>query len=244
MTRRIPSLALALVPVVALSTGCTDFFDQLTQSSGIVDVFATSHSTPDEDGNTAGRNGPQLIFTNDMGWEVFINEGFVTTVGVTLVSCEGERTDIEMYWGAQAENLSETADAQVNGLGGVRALSGDYCDVLVEYGPSEQAMNPSAMGATVFFTGSALRGDEHIDFIWRSEVEIDAKVDISSLELGQPFRISETQNFSKKLTVSKTFNHFFDGVDFADEYSQADIDDLIADSLSVGTMAFAGTEVP
>ena len=240
---RIPALALALVPVVALSTGCVDFFESLTQTSGIVNVFATSHSKPDEEGNAAERNGPQLIFTNDMGWEVFIDEAYVTTTGVSLVSCEGEQTEFEMYWGAQAENLSETADSEVNGLGGVRALSGDYCELVVSYGPAEEAPSANAMGATVFFTDSAVRGDEHIDFTWRSEVSLDSSVDISRIELGRPFRINEEQHFAKELTVSKTYNHFFDGVEFSDELSQADIDDLVADSLSNKTIAFPGSDV-
>jgi len=240
---RIRTLVLALVPAVALTTGCGDFFDQLSQRSGIVNVFSTSHSTPDEAGNAASRNGPQLIFTNDMGWEIFVDEGFVTTTGAALVSCDGERTDFEMYWGAQAENLSETADAEVNGLGGVRALSGDYCDLVVSYGPAEEASSANAMGATVFFTGSALRDGEHVDFVWRSEINIDADLDISGLELGQPFRISKQQNFAKELTISKTFNHFFDGVDFSVELSQEDIDDLVADSLTNQTVAFTGTNI-
>ena len=45
MTRRIPTLAAILVPTLVLSSGC-DFIDQLTEHSGIVDVFATSHGTP------------------------------------------------------------------------------------------------------------------------------------------------------------------------------------------------------
>lgn len=244
MTRRIPTFALALVPLVAFSTGCQDFFDQLTQRSGIVDVFVTAHSTPDAEGKPASRNGQQLYFTNDMGWEVYIDEGFVTTAGVTLVDCGGEETDVEMYWGAQAENLADTADKDINGVGGVRALSGDYCALEVEYGPAEDSMSDAAMGATAFFTGSAVRGDEHIDFVWRSEVQVETEVDISKAEFGQPFHISETQNFAKQLTVSKAFNHIFDGVDFGLDYSQGDIDDLIADGLATGTVAFEGTNRP
>lgn len=234
MTRRISLLATILVPALALTSGC-DFLDELSQHSGIVDVFTTSHGSPDEQGNMPNRNGEQLVFTNDMGWQVFIDQAYVTTSAVSLVACDGERFDVEMYWGALSENLGETADKELEAAGGVRANSGTYCDLLVEYAPGE--------GATVLFTGSAVRGDEHVDFMWQSDIELEVEVDISDIEAGQPFSISKQQNFSKKLTVSKAYDHFFDGVDFAEALDQNEIEDLIADSLRSGTVAFEGTNV-
>jgi hypothetical protein len=244
MTRRISLLSAAsvLVPMLALSSGC-EFIDQLTQHTGIVDVFTTSQGSPDEQGNMPNRNGKQLVFTNDMGWQVFVNQAYVTTAGVTLESCDGEQFDVEMYWGALAENLGETADADVSGIGGVRANSGTYCEATVAYAPAEDADDAVAMGATVYFSGSAVKGDQHIDFTWRSEVSVDAKVDLSKAELGKPFQIKEQQYVSKKLTISKAYNHFFDGVDFAEEISQQDIDDLVSDSLRATTIAFEGTSL-
>jgi hypothetical protein len=243
MTLRISSLSAALlVPTLALASGC-DFIDQLSERSAIVDVFATSHGTPDVEGNMPNRTAEQLIFTNDMGWQVFINDAFVTTSAVTLLACDGERYDVEMYWGAMAENVGETADTEVAGLGGVRANSGDYCDVLVAYAPAVEADDAMAMGSTVLFTGSAVKGDQHIDFTWRSEVELEIEVDISEIDAGAPFSISRQEHFSKKLTISKSYNHFFDGVDFAEALSQDDIEALIADSLREGTVAFEGTTV-
>ena len=239
MTRRIPLLATLLVPTLALASGC-EFLDQLTQRTGIVDVFTTSHSTPDDAGNMPSHNGDQLVFDNDMGWQVFVNEAYVTTAAVTLLSCDGEQFDVEMYWGALSENLGDTADNEIEGVGGVRANSGSYCDLMVEYGPADEVDNPAAMGATVLLTGSAVRGEEHIDFTWRSDVQLDVQVDISDIEDGGPFSISEDQNFSKKLTVSKTYNHLFDGVDFSQALEQADIEDLLADSLRQVTVAFEG----
>lgn len=243
MTRTTHLFAALLVPTLALGSGC-DFIDQLSERSAIVDVFATSHGTPDTEGNMPNRNGEQLIFTNDMGWQVFLNDAYVTTSAVTLLACDGERYDVEMYWGAMAENVGETADVEVAGLGGVRANSGTYCDVLVAYAPAEDADDAMAMGATVLFTGSAVKGDQHIDFSWRSEVELEVEVDISEVAAGSPFSIGRQEYFSKKLTISKSYNHFFEGVDFAEALSQDDIEALIADSLREGTMAFEGTTVP
>ncbi|PRQ07423.1 hypothetical protein [Enhygromyxa salina] len=242
MTRRIPPFAALLASTLALTSGC-ELFDQLGQRTGVVDVFTTSHSTPDEAGNVPSRNGDQLLFANDMGWDVFVNEAYVTTSAVTLLGCDGERFAVEMYWGALAENVGTTADSEVAGVGGVRANSGTYCELLVEYGPADEVDNPAAMGATVYLTGSAVRGDEHIDFTWRTDVELDVQVDISEIEGGGPFSISKDQHFSKKLTVSKAYNHLFDGVDFSEALEQADIDDLLADSLRQATVAFEGTNV-
>jgi hypothetical protein len=178
-----------------------------------------------------------------MGWQVFINDAYVTTSAVTLLACDGERYDVEMYWGAMAENVGQTADTEVAGLGGVRANSGTYCDVLVAYAPTQETDDAMAMGSTVLFIGSAVKGDQHVDFTWRSDVELEVEVDISEVAAGQPFSISEQENFSKKLTISKSYNHFFDGVDFAEALSQDDIEALIADSLLEGTVAFEGTSV-
>lgn len=242
MTARISTLAALLVPTLALATGC-DLLDQLTQHTGIVDVFAASHGTPDEQGNLPTRNGEQLIFVNDMGWEIYVDEAYVVTAGVTLQACDGERFDVELYWGPLAEDIGQTADSETAGLGGVRANSGTYCEVLVEYAPmAEEVPNPAAAGTTVYMTGSALKDDQHIDFLWTSTVEVEAEVDITAIEAGKPFRISESQNFSKKLTVSKSYDSFFDGVDFAEPLTQGDIDALIAASLRDGTIAKVGAE--
>lgn len=242
MTRRISTLAALLVPTLALATGC-DFLDQLGQHTGIVDVFAASHGTPDEQGNLPTRNGEQLIFVNDMGWEVFVDEAYVTTAGVTLQACDGERFDIELYWGPLAENIGETADSELAGLGGVRADSGTYCELLVEFGPTaEEVANPDAVGTTVYLTGSALKDGQHIDFLWKTSIEVETEIDITTVEAGSPFRISEEQYFAKKLTVSKTYNRFFDGVDFAEPLTQGDIDALVAASLKDGTIAKLGAD--
>lgn len=239
MTRRISLLA-ALAPTLLLTTGC-EFLDQLTQHTGIVDVFAASEGTPDEQGNLPTRNGEQLIFTNDMGWEIFVDEAYVTTAGVTLLACDGERFDVELYWGPLAENIGQTADGDLAGLGGVRVDSGSYCDLLVEYAPTAESVpNPDAIGTTVYLTGSALKDGQHIDFLWKTSVEVETKLDIATLEAGKPFRISKEQYFSKKLTISKIYNRFFDGVDFAEPLTQGDIDALVTASLKDGTIAKLG----
>jgi hypothetical protein len=245
--RRLPSLtALLLVPVLGASTGC-DFLDSLSESSVIVDMFATSHGTPDAAGELPERNGQQLVFANDMGWEVFLDEAYVTTTALSLHSCAGERFDVEMYWGALAESIPEHGDYEVLGVGGVRATEGSYCSLRVEYGPAEDGMaQPDAVGSTVYLAGTALKDDQMVEFVWKTELAIDVDVDLSEVDDGAPFRVGASEFVNKKLTVAKTYDRFFDGIDFADigSLDQADVDALLTDTLDRQTAAFIGTAKP
>ncbi|MFV8755855.1 hypothetical protein ACNOYE_35330 [Nannocystaceae bacterium ST9] len=234
------------MPVLGASTGC-DFLDSLTESSAIVDVFATSHATPDAEGNMPERNGEQLVFANDMGWEIYLDEATVTTQSLSLESCDGERFDVEMYWGALAEAIPEHGDYEALGVGGVRASEGSYCSLIVGYGPSDPDDSSGvAAGSTVYLAGTAIKDDVMVEFAWRTELALDVDVDLGGVQDGEPFRIGSNENFSKKLTVAKAYDRFFDGVDFAaiDELGQADIDALVADTLSRQTVAFLGTGKP
>jgi hypothetical protein len=240
MTRRVPSPALALAllaPTLVLGSGC-ELLDQLQMRTGIVDVYAGSHATPDEQGNMPSSTSEQLILTNDMGWKVYVDEAYVTTAAVGLRACDGEHYDVELYWGPLSENMRETASGELGSLGGVRAESGNYCDVIVGYAPvADTSSSPDAVGTTVYLRGSAVKDGELVPFAWATALEVEVEIDISTLELGQPFRISREQHFAKKLSVSKSYSSFFAGVDFSDPLSQADIDSLLVDSLSTGTVA-------
>lgn len=246
MTRRFPTLtALLLVPVLGSSSGC-EFLDSLTERSAIVDMFTTSHGTPNAEGQVPERNGEQLIFANDMGWEIYLNSAYVTTSALTLVSCAGDRFEVDMYWGALAEDIPEHGDYEALGVGGVRATSGNYCSVLVEYGPfdGEDMDDPAALGSTVFLSGAAVKGDQMVEFTWRTELALEVDVDISEIEAGSPFEIGKNEYVSKKLTVAKAYDGFFEGVDFAEPLEQADVDALIGDTLQRKTAAFVGTAKP
>ena len=53
------------------------------------------------------RNGKQLTFKTDMGWEVFVNESFVATSGVTLIGCDDQDFEEDFE-----EELEEEFEAQ------------------------------------------------------------------------------------------------------------------------------------
>ena len=240
MTPRITSalrFALPLVAVTLMGTGC-ELLDQLQMRTGMVDVYSASHANPDEAGDMPANTSSQLIFNTDMGWQVFIDEAYVTTAAVTLQSCAGDRFDVDLYWGPLVEDVQTTARGQIDSLGGVRAESGSYCEAIVDYAPStDEYENPDAAGSTVYLRGSAVKDGELVEFVWRTEIAVEVAVDLSKLEYGKPFHISRDQNFAKKISLSKDYCSFFMGVDFAEPLSQADIDDLIAASLDHGTIA-------
>ena len=55
---------------------------------------------------------------------------------------------------------------------------------------------------------------------------------------GAPMRVRPTENFPKELTVSKTYDRFFDGVDFTafDEAGiEASLDEILADQTRVAS---------
>jgi hypothetical protein len=103
-----------------------------------------------------------------------------------------------------------------------------------------------AVGSTVYLAGTALKGDQMVEFVWKTELAIDVDVDISEIDDGAPFHVGNNEFVNKKLTVAKTYDRFFDGVDFADidSLEQADIDALLTDTLSSQTAAFIGTAKP
>ena len=243
-SRRPLSLAAALLaPALALTSGC-DLLDQFGQSTAIVDVFATSYGSPDAEGNLPARSGTQLSFVNDMGWTVFINEAYVTTASVALRACDGDRFNVEMYWGALAEPVSDKGDYEVTGLGGARVNTGSYCQLTVEYAPLAVGTSaPAAEGTTVYIQGAAVKDDARVEFEWKTELALEVDVDLSEVAGGQPFRVREGQTVSEKLTVAKSYDSFFAGIDFAgaEDMSQADIDSLLIATLDQDTRAFPGT---
>ena len=65
-------------------------------------------------------------------------------------------------------------------------------------------------GLTVYLEGVAERGDERVPFEIAVEGQADVFVDLGSL------RISGEEPFPVEVTVTKTYDRFFDGVDFSD----------------------------
>jgi hypothetical protein len=214
---------------VLLATGC---LDQLEKGGATVFVFSTHHATP-VDGvfPIRGDDKAPRVFDNDQGWTVTLLESYITTSAVTLVRCDGEPIDLNMFWGPCPENLSDK-DLDSLTVAGIKVGPGDFCGLEVSYGPymtpviddsevestrHQTPENGDVTGATVYLRGAARMGDgESVQFELRASGDLDVDLDLSDLEGdGNPMTVDRQEDFPRELTVSKTYDRFFDGVDFA-----------------------------
>lgn len=213
------SLALAAV----LASGGCDLVDALShEGDTLVTVFSNHHATP-TDGFVPDRggDGELRVFENDAGWTVHLTEGLITTEGVTLHRCDGAQAPIEFYFGSVAEDL-RSADLERKTLGGTEVGAGELCGVTIHYGPfsadtdnAPGQMDEAQMdGLTLFLQGYAVRGEETIPFEIAVESPADVFTDLAELP-GGPLKIKGDEAFPVELTVSKTYDRFFDGIDFA-----------------------------
>jgi hypothetical protein len=240
--------------LISTLSGCEGLFKESTST---IKIFATHSGTPDETGFPEyGDAGSTRVFMNDMGWEVALGEVYVTTAEVRLIRCEeDDGTPIEMFWGTCPEDFVRYDDRETLPLGAVTIADGSYCGVEVVYGPyvedgdDDEHTNPenqAVIGKTVLLAGVARReiGDgmlEEIDFSVETDASVIATVDISELVDGEPVRIDD-ENFARNLTVLKTYDQFFAGIDFASA-TEAEIEAAVLASLEFDTHVFDGATV-
>ncbi|MBV1860880.1 MAG: hypothetical protein KUG77_20865 [Nannocystaceae bacterium] len=217
-----PSIRASLALAAAFFCGGCDLLDALTdEGNTLVTVFSNHHATP-TDGLVPDRggDGELRVFENDEGWTVHLTDGLITTKGVTLQRCDGAEAAVEFYFGSVAEDL-RSADLERRSLGGAEVGAGDICGVTTHYGPfsAESDEAPGELdaaqldGLTIFLQGYAERGDEVVPFEIAVESAADVFTDLSATS-GGPLRINGDEAFPVELTVSKTYDRFFDGVDF------------------------------
>jgi hypothetical protein len=183
------------------------------EGDATVRFFATHAGTPGVDGYPDyGDQETTRVFVTDMGWQIALHEVFITTADVQFVRCtESTGTPIEMFWGPCPESFVSTNDLESVPLGAVN--------------------------------GVARRGEgpmlEEHPFSIVSDVEVVARLDTSTLEDDGPISLSK-ENFPRDLTVIKTYDRFFDGVDFSTA-TPADIEAAILHALEFETVVFDGT---
>jgi hypothetical protein len=205
------------------STGC-DFIDAFKPGSGqtVVNVFSTHHATP-ENGIVPDRggDGEARVFENDEGWTITLTMGYVTTQGATLHRCDGNEMPVDVYFGSLAEDLSR-ADLERLTIGGTEVGRTDLCGMTVHYGPFDDATDerPHGVdsedldGSTLVLAGFARRGEDTVPFDIRSDASLDVHLDLSVAANGDPVRVTGDEDFPVELTLAKTYDRFFDGVDF------------------------------
>ncbi len=250
MSSRSRTLLFATAATLAL-TGCDNLFGLGPEPTSLLQVNVTHHATP-EDGqfpDTRTTLGNRE-FPTDEGWSVTLTEAFVVTAEVSLQTCAGAEIALERYWGALPENFHRE-DLDLSTFGGATLSPGDYCGVTVTYGPFSPADEAArhhdkpkdeAMldGATVFIAGYARRGDELVEFELRNTERLTIDLPINAS--GEPLRVSGEEAFPVELTLSKTYDRFFDGIDFS-ELSMDDLNANVLAVLEVETRLSSGTAV-
>lgn len=207
-----------------------------------------------------GGDGESRVFTNDLGWTITLTDGFVVTTAVRIERCDGESIDVEMPFGPFPEYWADL-DRKVSDFARGPLKSGEYCKLVVEYGPylSETAAMAADVpfpvesrdrieGATLALIGYAERDDGMGGVVAKSFALRSAeKVSVSlSLEKVSPsggrFRISGDEVNGLNLTVAKTYDEFFAGVDFA-TYDPAALEAELPALLGEQTSVILGTSL-
>lgn len=233
---------LTFLPAIAVATGC-DFLEQYEDSGGTVNVFTTHYGSP-RDGDVPDRQGNAIRSTTDTGWELIINQAHLSTVAATLNNCDGDRSHaVDMYFGSFAENLREP-DFELEGIGAVTVPEGKYCSVTVVYGPyfdeegEDVPAPPELQENTVFFQGLATRDGMEVPF------ELSAGFEVAvTTNFDEPLRVDHYESFAKEISVSKTIDRFFDGIEDFDTMGEQDMSQHFAGALERETRAIIGTAV-
>ena len=240
--------AVGCLGCLALVPGC---LEQLEDGGAIVNIFSTHHASP-EDGIYPDRGDDEMprIFSTDEGWTVTLLESYVTMSAVSIVSCNGLETPLNMFWGPCPENMHKK-DLETLTVAGLKVDSGDYCQLRVEYGPYETPVidqdtetqhavpeNTAVDGATVYLRGAATMGEdgEPVQFELINTKRLVVELDLSEIDEGDPLTVEHRENFPKQLTVSKTYDRFFDSIDFTQfdaEAARKELDDVLEDETFV-----------
>lgn len=249
-------LGTAAATLAMVCSGC-GALQKFEEGGATVFVFATHHATP-ENGSFPGRGEDAMprVFDNDEGWTVTLLEAYVTISSVTLVACNGSERPLNMFWGPCPEDLKDQDLATLT-VAGNRVGDGDYCSLRVTYAPYETPIidesadetrhetpqNPSVLGSTVYMRGGAQLGDgEFTQFELSSSETIVVELDLSEIERdGSSFTVAHREDFPKELLVSKTYDRFFDAIDFSNfdpAMVEADMAAILAEEtrVSLGTI--------
>ena len=220
----------ALFGVIA-GAGC----DLLGNDDTVTAINGAHHASRTDAGVLPdyGGDGEPRTFTNDLGWTITLTDGFVVTTAVRIETCDGEGVDLEMPFGPFPEYWLDL-DKDVTDFARGPLKKGEYCKLIVEYGrylADTAAMAADAPfpvdslerieGATLTLIGYAERDDgmggvETKSFALRSAETVNVAVSLETItSKGGRFRVAGDEQNQIDLTVSKTYDQFFAGVDFA-----------------------------
>ncbi len=244
--------AAALSFTAVFGAGCDLLEAFENEGTTLVQLMVTHHATPEAGMFPDLTNGDARTFETDEGWTVSLRTAFVTTSSATLHECSGGSADFDAFWGQLPESFTNT-DLELSSFAAVEVEAANFCSMTVEYGPytsSEELARQHDMGehgdkvrgATYYFEGVASKGDLAIDFELTGTGTAVVDLDLSHVMNGGPLAISADEAFPVDLTLSKTYDRFFDGVDF-EGYDAEDMDANIMAILELESRVAFGTRV-
>lgn len=256
-TLRRSSCVCAALGLVAVLAGCEAFSGYAVPTV----VNGAHHGARDESGTVPnyGGAGEARIFDNDLGWHIVLSEGFVVATAAKIEPCEGEGVPLGLPFGPFPENLTDL-DARVTDFALIDLRADEYCNLIVEFGRYQGSVAAMAEdepfpignlsnveGASIFLAGTAekpdgMGGSTVINFGFRSEQTVIVNLDMSTLEDGGPWTITGDEPNGRALTVAKTYDEFFRGVDFA-TVDKAAFEKELPDRLAAQTRLVLGTTI-
>ena len=242
--------AAAALSSTALFGTLLDAFQE--EGTTLVQLMVTHNATPEDGRFPDLADGDLRTFDTDEGWTVYLQAGFVTTTGASIEECSGAALDFDSHWGSLPESIGAT-DLDLQSFGAVDVEAGSYCTMTVEYGPFvpsgdiSRAMDmgedrENVEGSTFYFRGVAQKGELSVDFEFSSSDPIVVDVDLSKVMNGGPLVVDAKESFPIDLTLSKTYDRFFDGIDFEGTTSE-DLAANVSAMLELETRASYGTRV-
>jgi hypothetical protein len=251
-TARTLAAAAVLSFTTVFGAGCDLIEAFKNEDTTLVQLMVTHHSTPQDGTFPALSVGDAATFETDEGWTVSLRSAYITTADASLHECSGGSVEFESFRGPLPEDINGE-DLDLLTFAGVEVEAGSFCGMTVEYAPfvadEETARDyqldddaSKIRGATYYFEGVAYKGDVSVDFELTGTGTATVDLDLSAVMNGGPLRISANEPFPVDLTLSKTYDRFFDGVDFS-SYDSADMDANIMAVLELETRIAFGTRV-
>jgi len=242
--------SLLLAGLLAAGGGCELFGDKLVQ----VDIYSAHYGSPIGGAYPDyGVNGGPRSWVNDQGWSIDILDGYFVITGVSLVECDGATRNADMVFGPAPEHISFT-DRDVLNVASIDTPEGDYCRLLVQYGPYRKAEAdavstpikiPTAVdleGVTVLLSGVARKGDQQVGFLLTSSGTRAVEVDLQKAGQGtRPYTLV-ADGGDPRVTIGKAYDAFFHGVDFTDLDEEALSAQLLT-ALASATTGYHGTDI-
>lgn len=244
-----------LTVAVMTGSGC-----ELFQKSSTVSLAISHHGARLGSGMLPDYGPPDAarVFPNDAGWEVTMSEAVITTTAAQIESCDGETHTFSTPYGPLPEYQLDR-DKDIVEFASVSLPEGTYCKLRVEYGryqaaaaaeapdtPYELQGHAEVEGLTVYMAGTAERigsdPREIVNWGFKTANTAIVEIDISKLDDGKPFTVTGEEPGGRALTVGKTYDAFFRGLDFK-AYDPAMIDATLLDVLSDETYVVVGSQV-